>query len=430
MVRKNIIPLLIFVFVCAGTAHALEPVTTEADGMSCMGYDKSRKQTETDALMNAKRNATESTMTSIKSETVIKDFKVEKDLVAAYANATVRVVETIESAWYRDDSAGDCYKVRILAEVTPAEAGPEGAGGKQGYRKAIEDKGIEYNGDSFVIAVRNGKKNVVELFIKAGIDLESIHSKDYRKTPPLLTASRKGDIEILRMLIEAGADVNATSGDGSSALADASLNGHAEAVKLLVEGGADLGKYGGSSLVWAVRKRHADIARYLLDKGVSARSGHGDKALIAASEGGDTEMARLLIDKGADVNARDSSKYTALIRAAEKGRAETAEMLIDKGANINDADKFGFTALIRASQYGKADAARLLIDKGADVNAMNKKDESALVWAVKNGKADVARVLVEAGADVDAKDKSGHSALEWARLKKKDEIIGILKKAE
>ena len=97
----------------------IQSTITEAEGYSCMGEDKSRKQTRREALVDAKRKAAEFAMTYIKSETKVKDFQLEKDIIDAYARANVRVIEMKERGWYRDELSGECFKVWIKAEVIP-----------------------------------------------------------------------------------------------------------------------------------------------------------------------------------------------------------------------------------------------------------------------------------------------------------------------
>lgn len=126
-VKKNMlcIALLSWVIVvaAAGPLRAAQSAITEAEGYACMGEDKSKKQTETEAYGNAKRNAVESASTYIKSETRIKDLELEKDLIDSYANATVRIIQVIEKRWYQNPSMGDCYRVRLKAEVVPDDKG-------------------------------------------------------------------------------------------------------------------------------------------------------------------------------------------------------------------------------------------------------------------------------------------------------------------
>jgi len=110
---------LMIAVVAASTARAAQSAITEAEGYACMGDDKSKKQTEAEAFANAKRKAAESAATYIKSETRVKDLELEQDLIKAYANATVKVIQELEKGWYREPSLGDCYRVRIKAEVIP-----------------------------------------------------------------------------------------------------------------------------------------------------------------------------------------------------------------------------------------------------------------------------------------------------------------------
>jgi hypothetical protein len=88
-----------------------------------MGVDKSRKQTEQDAKTDVKRNAVENAKTYIKSQTQVKDFQTEADLIEAYTNGTVTIIEELKSGsgWYKDPTLGDCFRIKVKAEVIPDE---------------------------------------------------------------------------------------------------------------------------------------------------------------------------------------------------------------------------------------------------------------------------------------------------------------------
>lgn len=124
-----IIAILVFsaVHITAITPHAFQSSITDAEGYACMGDDKSRKQTEQSALSDAKKNAVDKTATYIRSETKVEDFIVQKDIIEAYQNATVKVVQQIEKSWYKDPASGECCKIRIKAEVIPDEKAMEKA---------------------------------------------------------------------------------------------------------------------------------------------------------------------------------------------------------------------------------------------------------------------------------------------------------------
>jgi hypothetical protein len=114
-----LILLFLLFFLIPLHLHASQSTIVEVDGQACMGYDKSKKQTEDEALTHAKKKAVQHAATYIKSESRVKDFELEKDLVEAYSNATVKVIQELTRTWYRDLSLGDCCQVKIKAEVIP-----------------------------------------------------------------------------------------------------------------------------------------------------------------------------------------------------------------------------------------------------------------------------------------------------------------------
>ena len=133
---KKIFLASLIVICISSPLYAAQSAIVDVDGKACMGDDKSRNQTEQAAINDAKRRAVEFTSTYLKSETQINEFIVEKDLLAAYANAEVRIIQEIEKVWYKDAASGDCYKVRIKAEVIPDEKAMQ----KAAQAKSVPDK--------------------------------------------------------------------------------------------------------------------------------------------------------------------------------------------------------------------------------------------------------------------------------------------------
>lgn len=118
---KSIFLALLLIICVSSSLYAAQSTIVDVEGNACMGDDKSKKQTEQAAMADAKRSAAERAMTYLKSETQVKDFTVEKDLVNAYAQATVKVIQELEKAWVKDANSGDCYRIRIKAEIVPDE---------------------------------------------------------------------------------------------------------------------------------------------------------------------------------------------------------------------------------------------------------------------------------------------------------------------
>jgi hypothetical protein len=118
--KKFFVAVLLLILISV-PLYAGQSTIVDIEGNACMGDDRSRKQTEQAAMADAKRNAAERALTYLKSETQVKDLAVEKDLVHAYAQATVKVIQELENSWIKDPNSGDCYRIRIKAEIVPDE---------------------------------------------------------------------------------------------------------------------------------------------------------------------------------------------------------------------------------------------------------------------------------------------------------------------
>ena len=118
--KNTFLALLLWIFICS-SLYAAQSTIVDVEGNACMGDDKSRKQTEQAAMADAKRNAAERAVTYLRSETQVKDLAVEKDIIDAYSHAAVKIIQEMEKAWLKDTAAGECYRVKIKAEVVPDE---------------------------------------------------------------------------------------------------------------------------------------------------------------------------------------------------------------------------------------------------------------------------------------------------------------------
>jgi hypothetical protein len=146
---------------------------------------------------------------------------------------------------------------------------------------------------------------------------------------------------------------------------------------------------------------------------------------MRACNKGTTEVAKLLVERGADVNAKNINGTTALMNACYKEMTEVAKLLVDRGADINDKNINGTTALMHACLKGMTGLAKLLVERGADVNAKTTDGNSPLMRACFNGMTEVAKLLVKRGADINAKNIKGASALSLAF--KHTELVAYLR---
>jgi ankyrin repeat protein/formylglycine-generating enzyme required for sulfatase activity len=178
----------------------------------------------------------------------------------------------------------------------------------------------------------------------------------------------------------------------------------------------------------AATTNDVETVKVLLNKGVNinAKDTNGATALIKAASRGYADMTRLLLDKGAEINVKADDGWTALMGAAGGGSADITKLLLDNGADINAKADDGITALMIAAGKGHADTVNLLLDKGAEINAKDTKGATALLFAAEEGQIDTVRLLLDKGADVNARDNDDLTALLSAIVTDKTNLVNLL----
>lgn len=176
----------------------------------------------------------------------------------------------------------------------------------------------------------------------------------------------------------------------------------------------------------AVREGRDDLVKTFLDQGASPNEEVGflgERALAAAANEGHLEVARLLIDAGADVDLDDGSGETALVNAARAGHLDILRLLIDAGADLNAAGMYGLNGIMWASRWDNPKAVQMLVDAGADVDRTDDDNESALIHAIRNDDAESFRILLEGGADVSICSKrDGSNAVTMAATRRQTDL--------
>ena len=286
-------------------------------------------------------------------------------------------------------------------------------------------------------AVKTGKIEVVKLLVEAGADVNA------GGWPPLCEAVDYENTAIAEYLIDHGANVNAPQGWGPlQEAATFSL----KMVKFLIERGADINGGPRPALHTAIsRAKNRDMAELLIQHGadVNAKDASGNTPLYyAILYIDDSDFINLLIANGADVNTKNRGGETPLHieaqatrmvfvtqagrmeLATQAGRTEVAKLLLEAGANINCRDDRGQTPLHRmldnrvsgSSIYPPSkDMVELLLVKGADVHLKDKDGRTPLHLAAESADADIVELLLDKGAEVNAKDdESGFTALHHA----------------
>ena len=207
-------------------------------------------------------------------------------------------------------------------------------------------------------AVGDAAKVKLLLLNGASVDAKTVEGR----TPLFAAATMPGGVAVMRHLLEAGADVNAATLVGTTPLFPA-VNVSAEATRVLLEHGADPNRATRAGVTPILFTRDAAVVALLVAKGadVLARSKVGETALMDAAARGDLAAAKILLERGADVNAVDHRGYTALVLAAhfDGDAVELVRLLLARGANI-DAKADGETALSLAARRGETEVTKVL----------------------------------------------------------------------
>lgn len=255
----------------------------------------------------------------------------------------------------------------------------------------------------------------------------------------LLEAARTGDQANALAALNHGAQANAATPDGTTALHWAALVGAANLVQALLDAGADVNArndYQATPLAAAAERANPDVVRALLNAGANPEAANpdGQTALMVVARAGNLDTAKLLIDAGANVNAQEQLRgQTALMWAATHQRPDMIRLLIASGAdpNIRAFPTFfkryvtaepraqyrphgGMAAAHYAGREGCAACMQALLDGGADPDIGDYKAITPLIIALDNLHFDTAKVLVEAGADPNKWDRWGRSPLYMA----------------
>ena len=322
-------------------------------------------------------------------------------------------------------------------------------------------------------AARTGNPEVLRLLLTHGARVDE--SEAWRGQTALMWAAAEGNAEAARVLIEAGADVAVRSSRGMTALLFAARNGDLDTVKALLAGGAGIDetamdavpgrrreehadedvppRLGSSVLATAIENAHYDLAAWLVAEGADLNADgprgsalHGlvrtrnceRTALPCPVRSGpldSLELARLLLARGADVNARMSADppkngtydytymshvgATPLFLAVKASDTAMTRLLLDHGADPAIGNDENTTPLLVAAGIGyiegqiiaseeKAfEAVRMLVERGEDVNTTNDKNETALHGAAYRGANSIALYLIDRGAKLDIKDELG-----------------------
>ena len=172
-------------------------------------------------------------------------------------------------------------------------------------------------------------------------------------------------------------------------------------------------------IILACKSGNPEIVKVLLDNGADPNGGDDDSFTLTSIYTDDwnkeKEIMKMLIDAGADINYRYNNYYeTPIFKISNYGGVEKIKFLIENGADINAKNDQRETPLIKACSKGNLEVAKALIEAGADVNARDIANNNPLAWAVIRGNPNLVKLLLDKGADVDVIDADGYTPIMYA----------------
>jgi uncharacterized protein len=363
-------------------------------------------------------------------------------LIRSGADANAPLTAAGDTALMLAARTGKTEAVRVLIEARADVNAKENWGGTTALMWAVAEghaetakvllaAGADVNARSHYVAAANGR-GFEGRTPSARRTEEKVEELASGWLTPVMFAARDGGLELTRMLVDAGADVDAVAGDGKTPVALAIFNGNYDVASFLVDSGADVNKADAqrfTPLFWAVDRRNMETApnfpwmvtadpmpliRKLLDAGADpnaivnntprARMREGSPrivfatALMRAAFAADLELVTLLLDRGADPSTVSKDGETmvsaaaglAFIHGYHRGkspeeRLQVVTLFVRLGNDVNQADDYGITPLMAAANYGDVAIIQYLCDAGADLGAhdLGKKNDGAFGSSVE-----------------------------------------------
>jgi ankyrin repeat protein len=277
---------------------------------------------------------------------------------------------------------------------------------------------------SLLVAIKKRYKDIVKLLLGKKAD---VNAEDSNGRSGLHITAGEGNnyyaIEVLEMLLAAGAEINHQDKDGQPALLyglSRNTSKYDKTYGLLIRKGADPNikdKTGQSCLHVAAGKGLINVMEQLVDKkaDVNAINNAGKSCLQFAAEGGVLKCVEFFVKRGAKIDHRDKKGWTALFYASKQGEADIIQCLLQNSASAFLTDNEGNTCLhyVRSRKYHGLEGLKILAEN-TPVDCKNHRLETPLHWAVADDRDDIVSLLLGTGADPHLKNIDGQTSLHLA----------------
>ncbi|XP_078075331.1 CARD- and ANK-domain containing inflammasome adapter protein [Mustelus asterias] len=300
------------------------------------------------------------------------------------------------------------------------------------------------------IAAAHGHVTIIEYLLNKGAKVEV---RDNKRQSPLHRAAVEGHLGAAKMLLQAGAHIYALDKESRSPLQLAAENSHFSMVKLMLKEEARNHKRKKSFLHMAALRDESKLARIILQYGapVDAKDEKNRTPLFHAISQGHLNTVKVLLEAGAKVNidlihaAFDSNDQflmklilehaseinstvlvNALFKAVQKNLYRTVGIIIEQGIDINTRNGMQYTPLLLAAELGHVESVNILINKGARLDERTPNMDSALHLAVQTGSLSVAKLLIDMGMDANIIGSGNQTPLHVASFQNQRLMIETL----
>ncbi|KAF7114733.1 hypothetical protein CNMCM5793_009684 [Aspergillus hiratsukae] len=307
------------------------------------------------------------------------------------------------------------------------------------FLKLIRDKGNldqtdPYGDTALHRAARRGNLAVVKWLLNQSVSIDA--AGKHRRTPLMLAVYSRNDA-VVEQLLQHGARLDARDVNHATVLHLAFMGKFEGMVASEPPHGTEpsLETLNSDPILKADLKCGlpglSNIVKMLLEAGadLEAKNAMDETPLARAALDGSTSAVRLLLEKGANVEPRDKFGYVPLLWAACLGHTAVVCLLLEYGASIDSAKADGDTAVILAANNGHHETISSLLAKSAEINRVNNAQRTALSCAAKNGHDKVVEILLQNGAEVDMPDRAGRTPLLWAVQRGHERCVELLVKA-
>ncbi|XP_055997188.1 protein TANC2-like isoform X5 [Ostrea edulis] len=295
------------------------------------------------------------------------------------------------------------------------------------------------NSPVLCVAAKEGFTDMVSLLLEFSASVDAVSESGMSA---LCYAASAGHTEILRMLCQRNARLSHVDKSGQCPAVHAAMHGHLDALIYLLQ--CDWSEYDGQltkveamqqAMVASAATGHVNIIDFLLHNYSATTDGFGinycdtllgDTALTASCWHGHKDVVLFLIDQGASLHQPNNKTLTPLLCAVDAGHWDVADLLLGMGSSLEQTDKHGRTPLMIAAYKGHIGVLEMLLARGGSLHQVDKEGLTALCWACLKGHHHIIQTLLDKGANLHHVDRRGRTPLQLAAFHGDAQVVQAL----